>query len=59
MQFDEISIYQVMIFKIYIVYNKHEMIKISKQPEKNRKYYRKCSNKFEADCTLIPSQIQK
>ena len=28
MQFYEINVYQVIIFKLYIFYNKHEMIKI-------------------------------
>ena len=31
MQFCEISICQVVIFKIYIFYNKHELIKIYNQ----------------------------
>ena len=31
MQFYEINIYQVMIFRLYTVYNKHEMIKIGNQ----------------------------
>ena len=35
---------------IYAVYNKHEIIKLAIKPEKNPKYYRKCSNNFAADC---------
>ena len=31
MQFYEINIYQVMIFRVYTVYNKNEMIKIGNQ----------------------------
>ena len=31
MQLYEINIYQVMIFQLYTVYNKHEMIKIDRQ----------------------------
>ena len=33
-------------FRIYAAYNKHEMIKMTIKPEKNRK----CSNKFADDC---------
>ena len=39
-----------MIFRLYTVYNKHEMIKISNKPEKNRKCYRECPNNFAVDC---------
>ena len=45
MQFYEINICQVIIFRLYAVYNKHEMIKLAIKPEKNHKYYRK--NNFE------------
>ena len=31
MQFYEINIYQVMIFKLYIVYNNHEMLKFGNE----------------------------
>ena len=31
MQFYEINIYEVMIARLYAVYNKHEMIKVDKQ----------------------------
>ena len=31
MQFCEINVCQVLIFRLYIVYNKHEMIKISSE----------------------------
>ena len=31
MQFYEISIYQVKLFRFYTVYNKHELIKIANQ----------------------------
>ena len=52
-QFYEINICQVMIFRFYIFYNKHQMIKIgNKTRKKNRKYYRKCSNNFDDDCTI-------
>ena len=51
MQFYEINICQLMICRIYTVYNKHEMIKIGNQAEKNCKYYRKCWNNFAIDCT--------
>ena len=51
MQFYEINICQIIIFRLYTVYNKHEMMKIDNKPEKNCKYYRKCSNKFAADIT--------
>ena len=52
MQFYEISIFQVMICRFYTVYNKHKMItKMPIKPEKNCKYYRKCSINFAADCT--------
>ena len=52
MQFCEINICQVMIFRLYAVYNKHEMIKIDSQTRENRKGYRKCSNNFDADCII-------
>ena len=50
MQFHEMDICQDMIFKLYTVYDKHEMIKLAIKPEKNYKYYRKCSNNFIVDC---------
>ena len=50
MQLYEINICQVKIARLYTVYNKHETIKIDTQPQKNYKYYRKCSNNFAADC---------
>ena len=31
MQYHEINVSQVMIFRLYIVYNKHEMVKIANQ----------------------------
>ena len=46
MQFHEINIYQVMIFRIYAVYNKHQIIKLVIEPVKNCK----CSNNFAAEC---------
>ena len=47
MQFCKVSICKVLIFRLYTDYNKHEMIKNWQQKrEKNRKYYRKCSNNF-------------
>ena len=37
MQFYEVNIYQIMIFKLYTVHNKHEMIKIGyKTKEKSQ-----------------------
>ena len=46
------NICQVMIFRLYTVYNKHEMIKSDLKAEKNRKYYRNnCSNNIAANCT--------
>ena len=39
-----------MIFRLCPVYNKHEMKKIDSQIRENRKYYRKCSSNFAADC---------
>ena len=50
MQFHELSIRQVIIFRLYTVYNKHAMIKIGNQTRENPKYYRKCSNNFATDC---------
>ena len=38
-----------MIFRLYTVYSKYEMIKIGSKTEKYRKYYRKCSNNFAVD----------
>ena len=35
MQFYEINIYQVIIFRLYTVYNKHKMIKIGNQIRAN------------------------
>ena len=49
MQFYEINICQVIIFRIYTVYTKHDAIKSAIKPEKNRKYYRKYWNNFAAD----------
>ena len=53
MQFYEINIFQAMIYKLHTVYNKHEMIKIGNQITENRKYYRKYSNNFAADCIQL------
>ena len=50
MQFYEISICHVMIFRLYTVFNKHEMIKIGNQI---REKSQKCSNSFVDDCTVI------
>ena len=36
-----------MIFRLYNVYNKHEMMKMAIKPEKNYK----CSDNFAIDCT--------
>ena len=35
MQFYEINIFQIMTFKFYAVYNKHEKVKIDNQTRKN------------------------
>ena len=35
MQFYEINIFQVRIFRLYTAYNKHEMIKIGNQAREN------------------------
>ena len=48
-QFYEINICQVIIFRLYDIYNKHEM---TIKPEKNHKYYRKCSTNFAVDSSL-------
>ena len=53
MQFYEINICQILICRLYAVYNKHEMIKIGYQNKKNRKYYSKFPNNFAADCKSI------
>ena len=47
-----------MIFRLFTVYNKHEMLKIGNQIRKNRKYYRKCSDNFAAYCTLNKGLLQ-
>ena len=36
MQFYEINICQVMIFRFYTVYNKHEMTKIGNEPKEQQ-----------------------
>ena len=42
-----------MIFRLYTAYNKHDNIKNSRlKPQKNLKYYRKCSNNFAANLTV-------
>ena len=56
MQFYQINFCQVVIFRLYTVYNKHEMIKIGSQTRGNRKYYRKFSNNFAADCSTVESK---
>ena len=49
MQFYEINICEVMIFRLYTINNKHEMIKIGiMKTEKNRKG----SNKFDTNCII-------
>ena len=53
MQFYEKNNCQVMMFRLYTVYNKHEAIKMAMKPEKIREYYHKCSNNFAADCSLF------
>ena len=53
MQLCEINIRQVMIFWLYTIYEKYDMIKISNQTKKNRKYYHKCSNNFAGDCITV------
>ena len=52
-QFNEINICQIMIFRLYTVNNTHQIKKkLAMKPEKNRKYYCKCSNNFSIDCRL-------
>ena len=55
MQFCGINICQLMLFRLYTVYNKHEMIKIGNQTKENCKYYRKWSKFLSADC-MRPSK---
>ena len=50
MQFYDINICHIMIFRLYTVHNMQKMIKIDKH-EKNRKHYCKCSNKIATDFT--------
>ena len=52
MQFYETNISQGITFRLYTVYNKHEMIKIisSAKIKIISKFYLKCSNNFAADC---------
>ena len=45
-----------MIFRLYTVYNKYEMLKMAMKPEENRKYYRKCWKNFAADCKKVISK---
>ena len=53
MKFYEMNICQVMIFRLYTVYNKYEVIKIGNQTrEKLQVLSRKCSNNFAADCNF-------
>ena len=60
MQFYEKNIYQVIIFRFYTVYNKHEIAKkLAIKSEKNRKYYCKCSNNFSAECTYNEGYLLK
>ena len=57
MQFYEINMCQSIIFRLYAVYNKHEIIKNGKNLEKNRKSYRKCLNNFVYDCICSQHEI--
>ena len=50
MQFCEKNICQVIIFRLYAVYNKHEIVKIINEPERNAKHYQTCSNNFTIAC---------
>ena len=50
MQFYEITICQVMIYRLYTVYNKHDMIKISNQTREKSQVLSQCSNRFAACC---------
>ena len=51
MQFYEIIICQVLIFKLYNVYDKYRRQKWAIKPDKNGKYNLMCSKNFVADCT--------
>ena len=52
MQFYEINICQVMIFKIYTVCNKHEMIKIGNQTGEKSQILSQVLKNFAVDCTM-------
>ena len=47
-----------MIFRLFAIYNKHEMLKILNQTRKNRMYYFKFSNNFADDCSYHTSLKQ-
>ena len=49
MQICEINIPQIMIIKLYTVYNNHEMIKIGNQTRKNREYSRQQNDSSTSD----------
>ena len=53
MVFFEKNVCQVMNLRLYIVYNKNELIKLVDKPKKNRKYFRNCSNDFAVDCSIV------
>ena len=58
MQFYNVNICQVMIFKFYAAYNKHDMVKIGNKTREKHKYYRKCLNNFAVgfnSLSLMPS----
>ena len=50
MQFYELNFYQVMTFRLYIVYNKHEMIKIGNE---TRVKSQVLSQELDADCNYF------
>ena len=52
MHFYEINICQAMIFRLYTVNNKHEMIKIGNQIREKSQVVSQMLENFSADCTV-------
>ena len=46
-----------MIFRLYNVYDKHKVHKLAIKQKKNRKYYNKCTNNFDADCMVTQNIV--
>ena len=53
MQFYEINIYKSMIFRFYVVFNRHQLIKIGNQTREKSQELSQCSNNFAADCSFF------